>query len=97
MQTQAPLCSTDIMVVDGYQQMREILTDLLELGSKQVGTAKDGAEVLRRTFEHLIPVVVIDEAIWRHFEVRQCAGVGVEARTAQVFEFPKLTVVSWTV
>lgn len=61
MQTHPFQFSTEIMVVDGFQETREIFKELLELGGYSASTAEDGAQALSRMSEHLVPIVIIDE------------------------------------
>lgn len=61
MQTHPFQFSTEIMVVDGFQETREIFKELLELGGYSASTAEDGAQALSCMSEHLVPIVIIDE------------------------------------
>lgn len=61
MPPEVPLYPTEILIVDGYRESREIFKELLELSGYQVRTATDGAEAFALMTERLAPIVIIDE------------------------------------
>lgn len=56
-----PTRPTRILLVDDYEESREIFKELLELGGFQASTAKDGWEALAWMSSCLMPIVIIDE------------------------------------